>query len=83
MTLYYVTKSEDRQQQNANLINHTVIKIRTKLKKKIQFLWNSDLLYLLFSHLRSALNLKETLGKKKCEQPLARRNRKSCVTLFF
>lgn len=83
MTLYYVTKSEDRQQQNANLINHTVIKIRTKLKKKIQFLWNSDLLYLLFSHLRSALNLKETLGKKKCKQPLARRNRKSCVTLFF
>lgn len=37
MTLYYVTKSEDRQQQNANLINHTVIKIRTKLKKKSNF----------------------------------------------
>lgn len=83
MTLYYVTKSEDRQQQNANLINHTVIKIRTKLKKKSNFYGIQIYSTLLFSHLRSALNLKETLGKKKCEQPLARRNRKSCVTLFF
>lgn len=77
--MYYAIKSEQRQQQNANPINHTLITLWTKLKKYIKFLWNSDLLYLLFSH----LNTMETLGKKKCKQPLARRNRKSCVTLFF